>query len=263
MNAPPQNESSDQASLLPSGRTPLYASVARAVAGDILSGRYPVGSVIPSELALTQRYGVSRQTVRQALNELKHQGLISSHAGIGTTVRARPQSQRFLSGLSAISELLQFVGTTRTRVYRQREVVADEGLANLLQCETGQAWVELQSLREGREAQAPIGHVTVYVRSEHAEAVAGLHLVEVPFYSLLERRYGVHVVEVQQTIEAAQLPQEMAGMLDAPAGAAALRIVRHFFDKDARVTQVSVGHYPELRYRQVSRFRAVAPAEEP
>lgn len=244
------------------GRTPLYAAVARAVTGDIVSGRYPVGSVIPTELALTQRYGVSRQTVRQALNELKQQGLISSHAGVGTTVRARPQAPRFMSGLGAISELLQFVGSTRTRVRREREVIADEKLAAILKCEVGQAWWEMQCLRESREAEAAVGHVVVYVRAEHAQAVAGMDVVDSPFYTLLEKRFGVRVVEVAQEIEAARLTAEMARELGASPRAASLKIVRHYYDKDARLTQVSIGHYPEHRYKQTTRFRATASAED-
>ena len=243
-------------------RTPLYASVARAVAGDILSGRYPVGSVIPTELALTQRYGVSRQTVRQALNELKQEGLISSHAGVGTTVRARPEAPKFLSGLGAISELLQFVGTTRTLVRKQHEVIADAALAQLLKCEVGQAWWEMQCLRQAREAQEAIGYVTVWVRAEHADAVAGMDVVDSPFYTLLEKRFGVRVVEVAQEIEAARLTPEMAKALGASTRDAALRIARHFYDKDARLIEVSVGYYPEGRYKQATRFRATANADE-
>lgn len=255
-------KASEPSEFVSQGRTSLYASVARALAGDIVSGRYPVGSVIPSELALTQRYGVSRQTVRQALNELKQQGLISSHPGIGTIVRARPQAPKFLSGLGAISELLQFVGTTHARVLRQGEVIADAQLAELLQCELGQAWWEMQCLRESREAKQPIGYITVWVRAEYAEAVAGRELVDTPFYTLLEQRFGLRVVEVAQQIEATRMEPDVAAAIGASSRDAALRIVRHFYDKDARITEVSVGYYPERRYKQVSRFRATASADD-
>ncbi len=148
--------------------TTLHAIVAQAVSGDIESGRYPIGSAIPTEAELCRRYAVSRNTVRQALNTLKQQGLISSHPGVGTTVRAKPQANRFASNLSEISDLLQFVEITRMVIASQEEIEANEDVASLLECEVGQSWQQIQCIRQLRASDEPLGFVTVYVRAEFA-----------------------------------------------------------------------------------------------
>ena len=237
-----------------------YAIVAEAVAGDIESGRYPVGTAIPTEFELTRRYAVSRNTVRQALNALKQQGLLSAHAGLGTIVRAKPQAYTFSSGLSAISELLQFVGQTRMIIASQREREADEGLAALLHCEQGQAWQELSCIRQRRDAMVPIGFVTVYVRAEFGAVLSDLKVIEEPVYAILEKHHGLRIVEVQQSIGAEALPADIAQAISAEPGEAALMIIRHFLDFQGRVVQVSVGYFPKDRYRQESSFRATTMA---
>ncbi|MFJ6572098.1 GntR family transcriptional regulator [Streptomyces sp. NPDC091292] len=63
-----------------------HQRIARVLAREIRSGALEPGSRLPGEHALTQRFEVSRTTVRQALDELSRQGLISTHAGVGSFV---------------------------------------------------------------------------------------------------------------------------------------------------------------------------------
>ncbi|MGW7041405.1 GntR family transcriptional regulator [Streptomyces avermitilis] len=63
-----------------------HQRIARVLAGEIHSGALEPGSRLPGEHALTRRFAVSRTTVRQALDELSRQGLISTHAGVGSFV---------------------------------------------------------------------------------------------------------------------------------------------------------------------------------
>ncbi|QKV94712.1 GntR family transcriptional regulator [Streptomyces sp. NA02950] len=69
---------------------PRYLQLARILAAEISKGEgggYPPGSQLPSETELLERYGVSRNTVRQAIAELRRMGLAASHQGKGTFVR--------------------------------------------------------------------------------------------------------------------------------------------------------------------------------
>lgn len=63
-----------------------HQRIARVLAREIHSGVLEPGSRLPGEHALTRRFSVSRTTVRQALDELSRQGLISTHAGVGSFV---------------------------------------------------------------------------------------------------------------------------------------------------------------------------------
>ena len=243
-------------------RQPLYASLARALIQDIDQERFPVGSLLPPEETIAQRYGVSRHTVRQALRELREEGLISAQRGIGTRVRARSESPRFFSGINTVDDLLQFVDSTEMQVIGRRGIVADEEFAREFHCKPGQAWIEVNLLRKVAKQKQPLGYVQAYLRPEHADAVGNQKIHLRPVYSLIEERYGVRIVEVLQEITAANLTETIARALKAPPGTAAMRITRHFLDRTGSVIEISVGHYPSGLYTQRSRFRALRTASD-
>ena len=54
----------------------LWAQVARDLTAGITSGRYPLGSLLPTELDLCEHYGASRHTVRTAIRQLQDLSLI-------------------------------------------------------------------------------------------------------------------------------------------------------------------------------------------
>ncbi|MER8159466.1 GntR family transcriptional regulator [Streptomyces sp. NPDC094472] len=73
---------------------PRYRQLARILADAIAEGEegdYPPGSQLPSETELLERYAVSRNTVRQAVAELRRMGLAVSQQGKGTYVRQEPE----------------------------------------------------------------------------------------------------------------------------------------------------------------------------
>ncbi len=74
----------------PSG--PLYRWVADDIADKVESGRLQAGDRLPSEHALCDAYGVSQITVRRALRELKHDGIVVSRHGLGWFISEHPQS---------------------------------------------------------------------------------------------------------------------------------------------------------------------------
>ena len=237
------------------GRQPLYVSLARALMQDIDSGRYAVGSLLPTEDGLAERHGVSRHTVRQALRELKEEGVIWSRPGIGTKVRARSETVPFFSGINTVSDLLQFVDATEMHVIARSEVIAGAELAEQLHCKPGQAWCEISILRKITQHKLPLSYLQVYLRPEHVDAVGNRKLLNCPIYTLVEARYGVRIVEVLQEITAANLTREMARGLKAQEGQAAMRITRYYLDRNGAVVEVGIGHYPSGRYTQLSRFR--------
>jgi len=76
-------------------RDPLHKQLVRILSEEIVSGRLPRGSVLPSEADLCRQYGISRSTVRQTLAGLAREGLVRTEAGRGTfVVGAVPRSER-------------------------------------------------------------------------------------------------------------------------------------------------------------------------
>ena len=64
----------------------LYLRVARTLKQEILSGTFPVGSQLPTEAELCERFDVSRHTVREALRRLREDHVVASRQGAGTIV---------------------------------------------------------------------------------------------------------------------------------------------------------------------------------
>ncbi|XVV39070.1 GntR family transcriptional regulator [Streptomyces sp. CA-100214] len=68
------------------GQVHKHHRIVRVLSDEIRAGVHSDGSRLPGEHALTQRFGVSRTTLRQALQALGEEGLIATHAGIGSFV---------------------------------------------------------------------------------------------------------------------------------------------------------------------------------
>jgi GntR family transcriptional regulator len=232
-----------------------YSAVAMALITDIQSGRYAIGDTLPSEATLQQMFAVSRQTVRQALRHLNEQGFTSTQQGIGTTVRAQRTTFRFVHTGATMDDLVQFSKATRTRLIGQRHFIADEMAAQSLRCPPGQAWLELSLLRYAASGTDPIGHLWVYLRPEFASIVPEIESSRHPHFSLIERTFGIRLVEMEQDIASVLLPEDICERLNTPAGSHGLQITRRFVDQQHRLTQVSVGIYPSDRLVHTTRVR--------
>lgn len=92
-----------------SSSVPLYVQLAHALEKDIRSGAYPPGSRLPTEHELGDRHGLSRVTVRKALEHDSLSPLLERHPGKGTYVASRKLS-RSISGVTTFSEMCRLQG---------------------------------------------------------------------------------------------------------------------------------------------------------
>lgn len=238
------------------GKQPLYAALASLLVQDIRGGKYPPSSTLPPETELAERYGVSRQTVRQALRSVRELGLISSHAGIGTIVRAPVNRLDMFSSVNSIEDLLEFVGNTEMHAVSLREVTVDADLARILECKEGLLLSEAAFLRKTPGAELPMSYVVIYVHPRFAAAQVTQPVSNSPIYKNIELMFGVRVHEVRQDISATALDAPLADTLRAQEGDPALRIKRFFYDANGALVQTSISYYPADRYTQSQRFRA-------
>ena len=80
----------------------LYVKLAESVAADILGGAYAVGDRLPSERDLAAAFGVSRQTVREAMIALEVDGLIEVITGSGNYVKALRRKDGVAAAMAAL-----------------------------------------------------------------------------------------------------------------------------------------------------------------
>ncbi|MVW78114.1 GntR family transcriptional regulator [Bordetella sp. 02P26C-1] len=237
-------------------RQPLYVVVAHTLQKEIEQGKYTVGSVLPTEEMLVDRFQVSRHTIRQALRELKDQGLIQARAGIGTIVRTQPGKIWMMSGLNSLVDLLEFATETEMHILSTSTVTADRHLVKMIKCELGAKWLHMEILRCLPDQPRPLSFLKVYVQPKYAPKLKKLKHMREPIYAVLEREYGVRIAEVRQELTADSLDHDIAELVDATPGQAALSIIRHYYDSRGELVQIALGYYPSGRYTQTTRIHS-------
>src|ERR1700722_4189296 len=112
--------------------TPLYAVLEAQIAAGIAGGEFPIGSQLPTEEQLIQRFAVSRTTVRKAIQNLSDRGLIEIRRGTGTFV-PQPRITQELTELTGFVEDMEALGHAATaRLVARIVVAADANVAEHL-----------------------------------------------------------------------------------------------------------------------------------
>jgi GntR family transcriptional regulator len=224
-----------------------YERVAEALIADIRTRKIGVGDTLPGELELTERFAVSRHTVREALRRLEELGLIDRQQGVGTVVRSRQPVQTYVQSVRSPAELLQYPAESKLIVVGTGEIRASRRLARQLGCTTGSRWFRISCVRRLRESRVPICWVDVYVLPDFA-SIADVVGRRQPVYEAIEQRFGQQVAAVDIDIRAGLVADEIAGPLDVPAGTPSLTVIRRYVGPDRRLFEVSVSEHPADRY---------------
>ena len=193
----------------------LHEQAAEYIRARVLSGEYPLGSQIPTENELCALLGVSRPTLRQALDRLTREGLLLRIKGKGTFVtepKVVHESTSFITGYRAESERNH--RTMRTRVLHIGRERASEAVAAALELTVGARVTRLVRLRhlEGYRNEAPVVYTTVYVPAALFPDMDKLDFTDLSFYEVLARR-GLEVRRTSQRLEVVPPPAEVAARL--------------------------------------------------
>lgn len=227
------------------GAVALYHRVYTILRERLLSGTYPAGRPLPGELELAADFGVSRVTMRRALDELKREGLIVRTRGRGSFPSTPARSAPVHGTVSGLLDNIIAMGLkTRVRIISLESLPAPPEVAEAMSIAAGapvQKAVRVRSL-DG----APLALMTTWV----PEAVASFsrrQLSETPMLKLLERA-GVSVAHAAQTISAQLADTVVAPLLDVGYGTALLAVNRLVRDDSGRTVQLLRGLYRPDRY---------------
>jgi DNA-binding GntR family transcriptional regulator len=227
---------------------PRYQEIVNLLLSEIGAGRYPVGSLLPSEMQLCERFKVSRFTVRAALAALTDKGLVTRRPGAGSVVVATEQRAVFTQTLGDLSELLNFPNDTFRENIETREVVADAQLASLLGCEPGKTWSCLSALRRSDYVDVPLAWTDVYVLPKYASVVKAKTLQRVPLYEQIEKRFGETVERAHFEFFASRIPTKIAKLLKVTPDTPAMTVVRRYTGRSGEVFETTITIHPERRF---------------
>ena len=231
---------------------PLYSQLREVLRTRILDGSYQQHERLPSEAELMRDFGVSRVTVRQALNDLAKEGLIFKLAGKGSYV-SKPRPVQNLSRLQGFGEAMSRLGyKTVNQLLGLKTVPASAELAERLQVAEGTPLTEIRRVRMlDRE---PVSLDRSYVRVEIGERLAKEDLVTRDIFLILENDYGIPLGHADLSINAMAAAPEQAELLQSTPGAPLLYIERMTYAKDGTPLEFDQLHYRGDAFRYQARI---------
>lgn len=198
-------------------RNPLYYRIQRDIAESITAGDYPAGSRIPSEAALAERYGVTRMTVRQAVDGLIGDGLVTRRQGSGTYVLRPLQAQRALNRLTSFTEDMKAQGLRATSTELDRgESEPPEHVREQLELQGGAHAIVLERLR--RVGDEPVALHRVWLPLWLAPELARRSIDGASLYDTLEQELGIRLSSARQRITAVAATKRQADLLQVARG---------------------------------------------
>ncbi len=237
-----------------------YLQVARTLRKEIVEGVYPVGSQLPTEHELCDRFAVSRYTVREALRRLREDNLVSSRPRTGTLVVPRPSSDSYVQHVMSINDLLAFATDTQFAIDSITMVTIDDELAARTGLTSDEQWLTVRGLRLPKGAGTPeaaLCRTEYYVNRAFAGVGRMLQRHDGPIFPLIEDLFGLSIVEVHQEITAILIPAALADGLDVEPGSPALQVQRTYTTSDGQVAQVTINTHPACRFRHSMTMRRV------
>src|SRR4051794_35233188 len=241
--------------MAPATRTrPLLADVVRAeLRQAILSGEFPLGSKLPNEEQLRERFSVSRVTLREAVRGLIEDGMVVRQHGSGTYVTHRPALRNSLDTNFSYTEYLESSGVRASKqILSARVVMADEETARALRIEPESDVVEIRRVRNADSR--PAIYSEDYIAANIVDPRADRDAFRGSLYRLLEER-GHAVDHGEAILVPVVADRKLARVLDVTVGTSLQHIDQVDVDAQGRPVMRSLEwHVPavvELRvYRR-------------
>jgi GntR family transcriptional regulator len=218
------------------------------------------GDAIPSERQLSADLGVSRLTVRAALDDLVRDGYLLRRRGAGTFVN-EPKVAKGLT-ISSFSDDMRGRGMKPgSRTLELRVIPAGARLGRLLHVSPSEPVVTVKRLRlaDGE----PMAVELLHARASLVPGLTGADLEANSFYDLLASRYGVEIVGGTQTVEPTVTSEEESDALGVPLHSPALLFERVTRSAAGDVVEFTTSTYRGDRYRLVSELGAGGVPEQP
>jgi GntR family transcriptional regulator len=241
-----------------------YRLLARSLREEILEDRFAEDEPLPTETALAEAYGMSRQTVRRAFLELVSEGLVFRVPGRGTFVT--PKGSRYRRQFSSVDDLMNLTLDTELEVTRPLTGTYDEAIAERLQLTSRSMYsVLFRRLHRGEVFCITEVFLPAHIGAS-LEEIPGLvevgHRSEITIIGLLESR-GTTIAEAEQLTTAVAATEAKADLLGCEVGAPLLHIERLYIDANGVPVELAISDFLPEHYSHRLRLGRGAPPEAP
>ena len=213
---------------------PRHAEVAELIRRQIFSGAIKAGNKLPALSELTEKFGVARMTIRQAMDALEDEGLIERYAGKGTFVKdvTLPTRQR-LNMKAELSQLQSMVAQLEVMVVKNDET------PHIIDVD-GRAFRQMR--RTHAQSGAPFCFVDIRLENQLYQKAPERFDKEIVVTVLKE--LGIGVETARQNVTIAYADVEIAEILGMPVNAPVFRVLREFFNDNGNLIYSAILIYP-------------------
>lgn len=236
---------------------PLYIQVKEVLLEEIRSGQYHPHDRLPSERQLSQRFDVSRMTVRQALLDMAREGAIYARLGKGTFVAAPKFDQQLRTLTSFSQDVHSRGGKPTSQVLEARQMAASAEVAAALRLAHGAPVLVLSRLRLSNGV--PLAIETANLPYELCPDLLQHDFATESLYEVLRADYGIEPAQAEQVIEAALATPRDAELLQLTPPAAVLNMQRLTRDSHGHPIEYVHSTYRSDRYKFRSLLTVAAP----
>jgi GntR family transcriptional regulator len=242
----------------PSGAKPMYKMIMQDLHAALEEGRFSEDEQLPTEAELRAQYGVSRHTIRQALQDLVSEGLVYRVPGQGTFATSLSRRGHYLRSVGTIEDLMVWSGT-EMRVISPVEIYNDEGAASRLRLPSEEvAVVVVSRFYEG----VPFVVTYIYLPPEIGRQLQAKALPDESsktVIGLLDQFVSSPVSGADQCITVAPAPADAAKLIDCTPDELIMYVERSYFDSLGKRVELAVSYYNPKRYSYRLQLRRKIP----
>lgn len=216
----------------------MYANIKETLLNQIHEGVYKVGAQLPTEAELCDVFQASRTTIRQALNELEHQGIVERIQGRGTFVKRK--EIHLVQTRSFSEDVLHNGMVPRNRLLDATVVPAAKPMDELLKVPLQSPVNALARVRYADEV--PLLFEKTYIPWHVAPGLANDYKEDSgSLYAFLEARYQVKIVRSVEQLKPVLADKEAAKHLRVSEGALCLQVKTLAYGEEGKPLEVSFG----------------------
>jgi GntR family transcriptional regulator len=239
-----------------SASTTKHRLISDVLSGEIQEGKFKIGDLLPSEPDLSERFGVSRHTVRAALRSLHDLGLVTSRRGVGTAVQGTRLMARYSHGFGSADDLFQYATSTRVRLLEHDEVVVTAPMAAQFQCKAGERWWRIRTVRQEPSNNAVVAYSEIHLPLAYGSVIRHAKKSRQPFFSLIETLFHEKITDIQQEISCvARLPAAEAAHLQLPKASPGLQITRRYVGSAGHTLEFARSVHPAELFKYAMRLQ--------
>ena len=226
-----------------------YRALARSLREEILDDRYAEDEPLPTENALVEAHGLSRQTVRRAFLELVSEGLVYRIPGRGTFVT--PKGSRYRRQFNSVTDLMNLALDTDMEVVEPLTGMYDAAVAERLRV-AGRSLYSVLFRRRHRGETFCLTRVYLPPRvgaslEDMPNLIESGQRSDITIIGLLESR-GVKIAGAEQVTTAVAASPEQADLLGCETGAPLLHVERLYIDESSSPVELAISDFLPEHY---------------